>query len=96
MYPPTQLTIVRIPSVDSHSNTRIQDKPPNKKVQAKLDAALNALDDLNSNNDIATSNSLNAFINAVEVQRGSELTDEQANILIESAQAIIAAIESGI
>ena len=63
-------------------------------LDVKLETAVNALDDLNNHNDIAAINSLNAFVNHVEAQRGSELTDEQANILIESAQAIIAAIES--
>ena len=33
-------------------------------LDAKLDAALNALDDLNENNDVAGCNSLQAFINA--------------------------------
>jgi hypothetical protein len=38
-------------------------------LDAKLSSALNALDDLNENNDVAAIDSLNAFINAVEAQR---------------------------
>ncbi len=43
---------------------------------AKLDSALNALDDTNTANDVAACNSLNAFINAVEAQRGNKITHE--------------------
>jgi FIMAH domain len=58
-------------------------------LDAKLGSALNALDDLNENNDVAAVNSLQAFINAVEAQRGKKLTDDQADILVADAQAII-------
>ncbi|MBC8468950.1 MAG: hypothetical protein H8D56_05715 [Planctomycetes bacterium] len=58
-------------------------------LDAKLDAAFNALDDMNENNDVAAINSLNAFINAVEAQRGKKITNEQADTLIAAAQAII-------
>jgi hypothetical protein len=58
-------------------------------LDAKLDSALRALDDLNENNDAAAINSLQAFINAVEAQRGNKITDEQADTLISAAQAII-------
>jgi hypothetical protein len=58
-------------------------------LDAKLEAALNALDDINENNDVAVVNSLNAFINAVEAQSGKEITETQANVLIVQAQAII-------
>ena len=60
---------------------------------AKLDTVLDALDDLNENNDVAASNVLYAFINAVEAQRGKKLTDSDADILVSSALAIITAIE---
>jgi hypothetical protein len=63
-------------------------------LDAKLDAALNALDDLNENNDVAAINSLNAFINAVEAQRGNKISNEDADMLIAAAQAIIAKIQS--
>ncbi|MDT8301112.1 MAG: NosD domain-containing protein [Sedimentisphaerales bacterium] len=58
-------------------------------LDAKLDAAFNALDDLNQNNDVAAINSLNAFINAAEAQRDNKITDTQADILITDAQYII-------
>ncbi|MCP4263056.1 MAG: hypothetical protein GY774_36920 [Planctomycetes bacterium] len=58
-------------------------------LDAKLDTAFNALDDMNENNDGAAINSLNAFINAVEAQRGNKITNEQANILVADANAII-------
>lgn len=62
-------------------------------LDAKLNAAFNALDDLNENNDVAALNSLYALINAVEAQRGRKLTDAQADSLVAAAQAVIAAIE---
>ena len=56
---------------------------------AKLSSALQALDDLNENNDVAAINSLNAFINAVEAQSGKAITEIDADELISKAQAII-------
>ena len=56
---------------------------------AKLSSALKALDDLNENNDVAAINSLNAFINAVEAQRGKEISEADADSLISQTQAII-------
>ncbi|MBI3290364.1 hypothetical protein HYZ78_03120 [Candidatus Microgenomates bacterium] len=66
----------------------------NNSLDAKLDAALNALDDLNENNDQAAINSLQAFINAVEAQRGSQITNEQADELVNRAQEIINTLSS--
>jgi hypothetical protein len=63
-------------------------------LDAKLDVALQALDDLNQNNDVAAINGLEAFINAVEGQRGKKLTDAQADELIEMAQAVIYSLTS--
>jgi hypothetical protein len=57
-----------------------------------LDAALQALDDLSQNNDVAATNALEAFINAVEAQRGKKVTNAEADTLIAGAQAIIDAI----
>lgn len=56
---------------------------------AKLDAALKAIDDLNANNDVAAINSLGAFINAVEAQRGKKIPEVDAVYLIEAAEEII-------
>jgi hypothetical protein len=61
---------------------------------AKLERAISALDDVNENNDIAAINSLNAFINAVEAQRGQHITNEDADLLVAAAQAIITKLES--
>lgn len=58
-------------------------------LDAKLGAALNALNDVNANNNQAAINSLQAFISSVEAQRGVKITNEQADTLIAEAQAII-------
>lgn len=58
-------------------------------LDAKLDAAVSALDDINASNNQAAINSLQAFINAVEAQRGNKITNEQADQLIHDAQLII-------
>jgi hypothetical protein len=58
-------------------------------LDSKLDAAVAALDDQNSQNDVATINALLAFINSVEAQRGKKISESDANELIDSAQAII-------
>jgi hypothetical protein len=63
-------------------------------LDAKLETALSALDDVNTNNDVAAINSLNAFINAVEAQRGNKITNEDADALIAAAQAIIDSLQS--
>jgi hypothetical protein len=57
-------------------------------LDAKLDAALNVLTDVNVNNDGAACNSLQAFISAVQAQRGKKITNAQADQLIASAQQI--------
>lgn len=64
-------------------------------LDSKLEAALEALDDLNENNNAAACNSLQAFINAVEAQRGTKLTDSQADQLITAAQEIQAVLNCG-
>jgi hypothetical protein len=61
-------------------------------LDAKLAAALDALEDVNANNDAAAVNKLEAFIGEVEAQRGKRITDEQADALGADAQAIIAAL----
>ena len=55
----------------------------------KLDAAMQSLDDINANNDVAPVNTLEAFINAVEAQRGTKITEADADALIADAQEII-------
>lgn len=58
-------------------------------LQAKLDTAFKKLDDANPNNDGAATNSLQAFINAVEAQSGKKIPEDDADALIAAAQAII-------
>jgi hypothetical protein len=43
----------------------------------------------NKNNELAAIDSLNAFINAVEAQRGKEITEIEAEELISKVQATI-------
>jgi len=64
-------------------------------LDTKLDSALNALDDLNENNDEAACNSMQAFINAVEAQRNKKITSPQADELIAAAQAILDVLGCG-
>ena len=59
---------------------------------AKLDAVFDALDDINENNDVSAVNALYAFINAVEAQRGKQISEADADDLIAAAQAIITAL----
>ena len=59
-----------------------------------LDAVVRALDDLNQNNDVAAINSLEAFINEVEAQRGKKISDAEADALIALAKQIIYQLNS--
>jgi hypothetical protein len=61
-------------------------------LDAKLSAAQKALEDLNENNNVAAVNALEAFINAVEAQKGNKISIEDADTLIAMAQDIIAII----
>ncbi|MHC4394473.1 MAG: right-handed parallel beta-helix repeat-containing protein [Planctomycetota bacterium] len=63
-------------------------------LDAKLEAALNALEDINQNNDVAAINALQAFINAVEAQRGNKIPEADADDLIAAAQEIIDLLSS--
>jgi hypothetical protein len=56
---------------------------------AKLDTALQKLEDANEKNDVAAINSLQAFINAIEAQRGKKIPEADADALIAAAQEII-------
>ena len=58
-------------------------------LDAKLDAAFQALADLRAGNDQAAVNVLQAFINAVTAQSGNQISVEDAAQLVTSAQAII-------
>lgn len=45
--------------------------------------------DMNENNDVAAINSLYAFINALEAQRGNKITEADACSMIQAADQII-------
>ena len=60
----------------------------------KLDSALEKLEDDNEKNDEAAVNSLEAFINAVEAQRGKKISGEEADDLIEAVQLVIDILNS--
>jgi hypothetical protein len=79
--------------VQSVANLNLQAGISNA-LDAKLDAAMNALADVNQHNDAAAVNSLNALINSVQAQRGRRLTDAEADMLIAATLAIIAAIQA--
>ena len=64
-------------------------------LDSKLDAVLQALDDVNENNDVAAINALQAFINAVEAQRGVHIPAADADTLIAAAQQIITLLQGG-
>ncbi len=55
---------------------------------------MNALDDVNEQNDVAAINSLDAFISAVNAQRNKKITDADADTLEAMALAIIAALQA--
>ena len=58
-------------------------------IDAKINTALQALDDMNQNNDVAAFNAMQAFINVVNAQRGNQISEEDADALIAAAQVII-------
>ena len=58
-------------------------------LDAKLEAVIQALEDMNQNNDAAALGALLAFISAVEAQRGNQIPEADADALIADAQTII-------
>jgi hypothetical protein len=58
-------------------------------LRSKLDTALRLLEDGTENNDVASVNILQAFINAVEAQRGKKIPQIDAVALIAAAQEIL-------
>lgn len=62
---------------------------------AKLHEAYQKLMDGNDKNDVAAINKLEAFINAVEAQRGKKIAEADADALITLAQAIIDKLKAG-
>ena len=64
----------------------------NNSLNAKLDAAVRALEDLNANNDAAACGALQAFVNAVQAQSGKHIPQADAEALIATAQQILDAL----
>ncbi len=62
---------------------------------ANLGNAYDKLTDGNENNDVAAIGSLEAFINAVEAQRGEKIPEAAADALIAAAQKVIDRISCG-
>ena len=58
-------------------------------LEAKLDAVLKAMHDSNGNNDLATFNSLQDFVNAVMVRSGNQILQADADAAINAVQEII-------
>lgn len=56
---------------------------------AKLDGAVKALTDGNENNDHVAANKLEEFINQVAAQQGKELSEAEAQALIDEAENVI-------
>ena len=63
-------------------------------LDSKLQAVMAALDDMNENNDVAAIQGLQAFINAVEAQRGKMIPEIDADLCIAAAEELIAQIEA--
>jgi hypothetical protein len=58
-------------------------------LDAKRVMVVAALDDLRDHNEVAAMIALQAFINSVEVQRGSRIGEADADALMADAQALI-------
>ena len=61
-----------------------------KSLVAKLDSALQKLQDTNPNNDVVAVNKLEDFINQVEARSGRRIDEADADDLIAAAEEIIA------
>ena len=62
-------------------------------LDAKLEAAVQALEDINQNNDVAACNALQAFINAVQAQSGTKITQSDADALIDQAESVMVLLD---
>jgi hypothetical protein len=69
---------------------------PNSSLETKLNAALNTLDDVNENNDVAAINTLGNFIDSVIRQRNrGDIPPLDAQDLIDAAQSTIDLLTNG-
>ncbi|MHC4467648.1 MAG: hypothetical protein ACYSYW_14025, partial [Planctomycetota bacterium] len=64
-------------------------------LMTSLNTSVKVLRDSNPNNDGAAINTLQAFINKIEAQRGKRITEVIADALIAEAKAIVHALNSG-
>jgi hypothetical protein len=64
-------------------------------LDVKLDAALQALDDINANNNVAAAKAIDAFINAVFAQRDDKIPEADADGLIDTANKILVGLQNG-
>ena len=64
-------------------------------LDAKLEAAIQALSDVNENNNVVAINTLEAFINATLAQRGNQIPVADADEIIALALAAIEALSAG-
>jgi len=87
---PVDLVIELSENVDTMS----LQKGVTNSLQVILDTALRLLEDENEHNDSAAINSLQAFINAVNAQRGKKISEEDADYLVTAAQQIIDLLSS--
>ena len=92
------LTVVPLPPEekvqildDSLDTLDLPDTTKNS-LEKSLDTAMKALDDTNTENDVAAINALEAFINKLEAQRGKKIPEEIVDQLIAEAQEILAAL----
>jgi len=58
-------------------------------LEEKLDSALKAMSDSNSNNDLTIFKSLQDFINALMVWNSNQIQEDEANTMIAAAQELI-------
>ena len=64
-----------------------------RRLDSKIGAVENALDDVNAKNNVAAVRALHAFMYATWAQRGKHLTEEEADRLISEAQTILLVLE---
>lgn len=64
-------------------------------LEALLSSALDALTDMNDNNDVAACSKLSALINAVEAQVGETISAEDAEYIVDEVQQVQAALGCG-
>jgi len=64
-------------------------------LDAKLERAQQALEDLNQNNDISAINALEAFINEVEAQRGNKIPEADADAIVALAREVLELLTGG-